>query len=163
MDTHDLIRELQQSNDSKIVMLVADGLGGLPMRLTAGKVRDGIERAFQTPLSSWEYEVAESLGCGDRITAADNVPFCLWMTAAHLENWRDAVWKTMLVGGDIDTNCAIVGGLVACHEIPSIRAKDEFLIPFIDTLTDPSFKTGTPEADQQLLKSLIVFACIMLP
>jgi ribonucleoside-diphosphate reductase beta chain len=49
----------------------------------------------------------------------------------------------------------------AYHEIPSIRAKDEFLIPFIDTLTDPSFKTGTPEADQQLLKSLIVFACIM--
>ena len=39
--------------------------------------------------------------------------------------------------------------------------KDEFLIPFIDTLTDPRFKTGTPEADQQLLKSLIVFACIM--
>ena len=49
----------------------------------------------------------------------------------------------------------------AYHEIPSIRDKDEFLIPFIDTLTDPSFKTGTPEADQQLLKSLIVFACIM--
>jgi ribonucleoside-diphosphate reductase beta chain len=49
----------------------------------------------------------------------------------------------------------------AYHEIPSIRGKDEFLIPFIDTLTDPGFKTGTPEADQQLLKSLIVFACIM--
>ena len=49
----------------------------------------------------------------------------------------------------------------AYHEIGSIRAKDEFLIPFIDTLTDPAFKTGTPEADQQLLKSLIVFACIM--
>jgi ribonucleoside-diphosphate reductase beta chain len=49
----------------------------------------------------------------------------------------------------------------AYHEIPSIRDKDEFLIPFIDTLTDPAFKTGTPEADQQLLKSLIVFACIM--
>ena len=49
----------------------------------------------------------------------------------------------------------------AYHEIPSIRGKDEFLIPFIDTLTDPSFKTGTPEADQQLLKSLTVFACIM--
>jgi ribonucleoside-diphosphate reductase beta chain len=49
----------------------------------------------------------------------------------------------------------------AYHEIPSIRDKDEFLIPFIDTLTDPSFRTGTLEADQQLLKSLIVFACIM--
>lgn len=90
-------------------------LDRVAMRLTAGKVRDGVERAFQTPLSSWEYEVAESLGCGDRITAADTVPFCLWMAAAHLEDWRDAVWKTMLVGGDIDTNCAIVGGLVACH------------------------------------------------
>jgi ribonucleoside-diphosphate reductase beta chain len=49
----------------------------------------------------------------------------------------------------------------AYHEVASIRDKDEFLIPFIDTLTDPAFKTGTPETDQQLLKSLIVFACIM--
>ena len=49
----------------------------------------------------------------------------------------------------------------AYHEVPAIRAKDEFLIPFIDVLTDPSFKTGTPENDQKLLRSLIVFACIM--
>lgn len=47
------------------------------------------------------------------------------------------------------------------HEIPSIRDKDEFLLPFIDTLTDPTFKTGSLESDQQLLRSLIVFACIM--
>ena len=49
----------------------------------------------------------------------------------------------------------------AYHEIPSIRDKDAFLIPFIDTLTDPSFHTGTLENDQALLKSLIVFACLM--
>ena len=49
----------------------------------------------------------------------------------------------------------------AYHEVSSIREKDEFLIPFIETLTNPEFKTGTPETDQQLLKSLIVFACIM--
>ena len=42
-----------------------------------------------------------------------------------------------------------------------IRDKDDFLIPFIETLTDPSFKTGTEEADRELLKSLIVFACMM--
>ncbi len=30
-DMHDLIRELHHKNDSKIVMIVADGLGGLPM------------------------------------------------------------------------------------------------------------------------------------
>nr|MBA2689409.1 ribonucleotide-diphosphate reductase subunit beta [Burkholderiales bacterium] len=49
----------------------------------------------------------------------------------------------------------------AYHEVKCIRDKDDFLIPFIETLTDPNFKTGTPEADQALLKSLIVFSCIM--
>jgi len=49
----------------------------------------------------------------------------------------------------------------AYHEVASIRDKDEFLIPFIETLTDPEFTTGTLENDQKLLKSLIVFSCIM--
>ena len=49
----------------------------------------------------------------------------------------------------------------AYHEVASIRDKDEFLIPFIDTLTNPDFVTGTQENDQKLLKSLIVFACLM--
>jgi 2,3-bisphosphoglycerate-independent phosphoglycerate mutase len=31
MDIHDLIRELREPNDRKIVLLVADGLGGLPL------------------------------------------------------------------------------------------------------------------------------------
>jgi 2,3-bisphosphoglycerate-independent phosphoglycerate mutase len=31
MNIHDLIRELREPNDTKIVLLVADGLGGLPM------------------------------------------------------------------------------------------------------------------------------------
>ena len=49
----------------------------------------------------------------------------------------------------------------AYNEIKSIRDKDEFLIPFIDAIMDPHFHTGTPENDQTLLKSLIVFACLM--
>lgn len=49
----------------------------------------------------------------------------------------------------------------AYNEVESIRAKDQFLIPFIDKLCDPHFKTGTVETDQDLLKSLIVFACLM--
>jgi hypothetical protein len=36
-----------------------------------------------------------------------------------------------------------------------------FVDPFINTLTDPEFKTGTEAADRDLLKSLIVFACLM--
>ena len=47
------------------------------------------------------------------------------------------------------------------HEVPSVRDKDEFLMPFINVLADPVFKTGTQENDQKLLRSLIVFAAIM--
>ncbi len=49
----------------------------------------------------------------------------------------------------------------AYKEVKCIRDKDDFLIPFINVLTDPNFKTGTEEADRALLKSLIVFACLM--
>jgi ribonucleoside-diphosphate reductase beta chain len=49
----------------------------------------------------------------------------------------------------------------AYNEVQSIRDKDQFLIPFINVIMDPLFKTGTPEADQTLLRSLIVFACLM--
>jgi len=49
----------------------------------------------------------------------------------------------------------------AYNEIKSIRDKDEFLIPFINVIMDPNFKTGTQQTDQTLLKSLIVFACLM--
>ena len=49
----------------------------------------------------------------------------------------------------------------AYNEVKSIRDKDEFLIPFINAIMDPNFHTGTQANDQTLLKSLIVFACLM--
>ena len=49
----------------------------------------------------------------------------------------------------------------AYNEVQSIRDKDEFLIPFINAIMDPNFHTGTTASDQTLLKSLIVFACLM--
>jgi len=45
--------------------------------------------------------------------------------------------------------------------VPSIRDKDAFLIPFIETLSNPEFRTGTTEKDAQFLRSVIVFAGIM--
>ncbi|MFL6691605.1 MAG: ribonucleotide-diphosphate reductase subunit beta, partial [Ramlibacter sp.] len=49
----------------------------------------------------------------------------------------------------------------AYNEVQSIRDKDQFLIPFIEAIMDPNFHTGTPQNDQTLLRSLIVFACLM--
>ncbi len=49
----------------------------------------------------------------------------------------------------------------AYNEVESIRDKDQFLIPFINAIMDPHFNTGTLENDQTLLRSLIVFACLM--
>ena len=49
----------------------------------------------------------------------------------------------------------------AYNEVDSIRDKDQFLIPFIEAIMDPHFHTGTPANDRTLLRSLIVFACLM--
>src|SRR6218665_6622 len=49
----------------------------------------------------------------------------------------------------------------AYNEVRSIRDKDQFLIPFIEAIMDPHFHTGSAANDQTLLKSLIVFACLM--
>ncbi|MEU2563977.1 ADP-ribosylglycohydrolase family protein [Streptomyces longispororuber] len=57
--------------------------------------------------------VAAVLGCGRRTTAHDTVPFALWSAARALGDYEKAFWTTAGVGGDMDTTCAIVGGVVA--------------------------------------------------
>ncbi|MFC9468666.1 ADP-ribosylglycohydrolase family protein [Streptomyces coelicoflavus] len=57
--------------------------------------------------------VAAVLGCGRRTTAHDTVPFALWSAARALGEYETAFWTTAQVGGDVDTTCAIVGGVVA--------------------------------------------------
>jgi ADP-ribosylglycohydrolase len=57
--------------------------------------------------------VAAVLGCGRRTTAHDTVPFALWSAARALGDYEHAFWTTAQVGGDVDTTCAIVGGVVA--------------------------------------------------
>ncbi|MYU04933.1 ADP-ribosylglycohydrolase family protein [Streptomyces sp. SID8366] len=57
--------------------------------------------------------VAAVLGCGRRRTAHDTVPFALWSAARGLGDFETAFWTTARVGGDVDTTCAIVGGVLA--------------------------------------------------
>ncbi|MCZ9346189.1 ADP-ribosylglycohydrolase family protein, partial [Streptomyces sp. TRM76130] len=51
--------------------------------------------------------------CGRRTTAHDTVPFALWSAARALGDYERGFWTTAQVGGDVDTNCAIVGGVLA--------------------------------------------------
>ena len=43
------------------------------------------------------------------------------------------------------------------REIPCITQKSAWALQFTKTLSDPTFKTGTPENDQRLLRDLIIF------
>lgn len=57
--------------------------------------------------------VAAVLGCGRRTSAHDTVPFALWSAARALGDFERGFWTTAQVGGDVDTTCAIVGGVVS--------------------------------------------------
>lgn len=59
------------------------------------------------------YEAVRILGSGNEVSAQDTVPFCLWSAAYHLSDFEQALWWTVRGGGDCDTTCAIVGGIVA--------------------------------------------------
>ncbi len=78
----------------------------------AGDTRAGLERAATIDREFSTRGAASILGNGRRVTCPDTVPFCLWVAAKHLGNYERAVWETIQVGGDIDTNAAIVGGIV---------------------------------------------------
>jgi ADP-ribosylglycohydrolase len=77
-------------------------------------VQKGILRARDLPESGSIWEIVRHLGNGSEITAQDTVPYALWCAAHRLRSYPEALWLTASGSGDIDTNCAIVGGIVAC-------------------------------------------------
>ena len=76
------------------------------------EVRQGIERATAMGFELSVETTSGHLGNGRRISCQDTVPFCLWAAARHLDDYQAAILTTIRAGGDIDTNCAIVGGIV---------------------------------------------------
>jgi len=92
----------------------ADRLFHEVLRLTPdSQVRRKLILASTTPAEVPAEGVARALGSGLLVTAPDTVPFCVWMAANHLDRYVEALGKTISVGGDCDTNAAIVGGIVA--------------------------------------------------
>jgi ADP-ribosylglycohydrolase len=79
-----------------------------------GLVHDGIRMAATMPDAS-PTEAAETLGNGRRLSAPDTVPFALWVVARHPDDYRAALETVAPVAWDIDTLCAIVGGIIAAR------------------------------------------------
>jgi ADP-ribosylglycohydrolase len=81
----------------------------------AGETLDGLRKARAIALTEPTARVAGILGSGFLVTAADTVPFGVWCAARHLDNYSEALLATLQGDGDCDTNCAIVGGIVALY------------------------------------------------
>ncbi len=99
----------------------ADFLRTLLEHTPKGETYEGIEKALALPEDCSVVQAAAQLGNGSNITAADTVPFCLWIVCHHLQSsYEEAFWSTVLALGDRDTTCAIVGGILGvCVDPPT--------------------------------------------
>jgi ADP-ribosylglycohydrolase len=105
------------------------GSGGAPDELLAtvaenldpGAVSEGIDRARRLGPDTMPWQAARELGNGTAALAEDTVPFCLWVASRFSDDYERALWATAEQSGDVDTTCAIVGGLVALSA-PNIPA-----------------------------------------
>ncbi|MES9508510.1 ADP-ribosylglycohydrolase family protein [Streptomyces sp. NPDC000609] len=87
-------------------------LAAVADRTPEGLVRDGLRRAADVPFATEPWKAADLLGNGQRIRADDTVPFALWTAARHPDDLEAALWATAEGLGDVDTTCAITGGVV---------------------------------------------------
>ncbi|WP_027345601.1 ADP-ribosylglycohydrolase family protein [Hamadaea tsunoensis] len=80
-----------------------------------GEVADRLRRVAELGLAAEPGRVADEVGCGAMISAPDTVPYAVWCAARHLDDLTEALWTTVGPGGDLDTTCAIVGGIIAAR------------------------------------------------
>jgi ADP-ribosylglycohydrolase len=82
-------------------------------RIPAGETHSGTRRTLEIPFDREPNHVGQMVGNGSKVTAPDTVPLCVWLAARHCWDYQDALWATASAFGDVDTTCAIVGGIVA--------------------------------------------------
>jgi len=87
-------------------------LAAVAQQVRPGHVQDGLRAAVK--IKNREVAAYE-LGCGARAMAQDTVPFALWVAARYLDDYPSAVAACLDAGGDVDTTCAIAGGVVAAY------------------------------------------------
>jgi ADP-ribosylglycohydrolase len=77
-----------------------------------GPVRAGLAEAAEIRDPA---QAARRLGTGARAMARDTVPFALWVADRFLDDYPAALTACLAAGGDVDTTCAIAGGVVAAY------------------------------------------------
>lgn len=81
----------------------------------SSEVRRKLRWARDTAAITSVESAAAMLGNGSQVSAQDTVPFALWCAGEQLNNYKEALWLTVSGSGDMDTTCAIVGGIVALY------------------------------------------------
>jgi ADP-ribosylglycohydrolase len=84
-------------------------------RLPVSDVRSGLRIASRFPEGTSVRHAADVLGSGYGVSAQDTVPFSLWCAARHLDDLESGLWNTVAGLGDMDTTCAVAGGVIAAR------------------------------------------------
>lgn len=88
-------------------------LGEVASRVPESEVRSRLQRAISIGSTATPGFAVSALGNGTDMSAPDTVPFALWCCAHAGDSYPGAMWLAVSAGGDRDTLCAIVGGIVA--------------------------------------------------
>ncbi len=78
-------------------------------------VQSRLRRARDIAPNTSASAAAAMLGSGYRISAQDTVPYVLWCAGQFLDDYEEALWQTASGLGDVDTTCAMVGGIVVLY------------------------------------------------
>lgn len=103
---------LYPQDDMSVTKMYDKLLHLVPASQVSGQIAVARGLAFNTPIG----KAVEVLGNGTHVTCQDTVPLCVWLTLKHLsqdkvdEMYEKAIIETSMAFGDVDTNCAIVGG-----------------------------------------------------
>jgi ADP-ribosylglycohydrolase len=82
-------------------------------RTPVGDTHSRLRRGLDIPFEREPIVVGQMLGNGSEVSAPDTVPLAVWCAARHCWDFTTAVWETASAFGDVDTTCAMVGGIVA--------------------------------------------------
>ena len=99
---------------------IPDFIDQILLHIPESEVRGNCARAKDVPADTPIDEVVMQLGNGRHISAMDTVPLTLWCSANWMDDFEEAFWQCASAGGDVDTTCAIVGGIIASRSTDTV-------------------------------------------